>query len=295
MTSDSPTAEIPAAPPPNSGQGLPKRVYVREPHGDPRHSRPCRREHYRMTVAYDGTDFYGWQKQEPKGEEPKRTVQGVLEATLRTFLRDPQITLHGASRTDSGVHAMGQCAAFMAATPIPVERMAHAVSSRLPDDIRVLSCEIAPPNFNVIGGAKTKQYRYRFHTGEHRPLFNRRVVYHTGYVLNVEAMKQGAALSPGGKELAADTTAGHGRESTIREIHDCQIETPPGYPNEVHVVISGSGFLYNTVRIIAGTLLEIGRGHFPPEQVTVAFEKKDRHYSGPTMPAVGLCLEWIKY
>lgn len=294
MTSNTPVPD-PAVPLPNHGLGVPRRVVVREPHGDPRHLRPCTRQHYKMTVAYDGTEFYGWQKQEPKGEEPKRTVQGVLENTLRVFLRDPQIMLHGASRTDSGVHAVGQSAAFMAATPIPVERMAHAITSRLPADIQVLSCEIAPENFNVIGGAKTKQYRYRFHTGEHRPLFSRNFVYHTGYALDLAAMQHGATLFPGVKDLAAYTTAGHGRESTIREIHACAIETPEGLPGEVHVVISGSGFLYNTVRIIAGTLLEVGRGHFPPEQITKAFEMKDRRYSGPTMPPQGLCLEWIKY
>jgi tRNA pseudouridine38-40 synthase len=246
---------------------------------------------YRIVVAYDGSQFHGWQKQEPPDNPPLRTVQGVLNMALMKLLRQP-VNLVGASRTDAGVHALGQVAQFDAATSIPLERLQHAITSRLPTDIEVRHVEIAPPYFQAIGDAVSKQYRYRFHNIQERPLTLRHTVYHCDYPLNVEAMNDAAGRLIGEHDFAGFSAASHGRQTTVRTIHDCHVLRDG---QQVHVVVAGSGFLYNMVRIIAGTLLDAGRGRCQPTRIDEILATADRRLAGPTLPPEGLCLEWIRY
>ena len=248
-------------------------------------------QRYKITLAYDGSDFHGWQKQIPPDGEPLRTVAGVVEDTLRHVLRQP-ITLVGASRTDAGVHALGQVAHFDADTPIPIERLAQAVNSRLPGDIEVLTFEPADLRFDAISDAVSKQYRYRiFHT-ERRPLQQRHCVWHCWTPLDMGRMTAAAVRIVGTQDFEGFAAAGHGRATTVRTVTRCEVERDDP---EVHIVVQGTGFLYNMVRIIAGTLVEVGRGRFEPDQIDRLLTSRDRRQAGPTLPAHGLWLEWIKY
>ncbi|MEL7087774.1 MAG: tRNA pseudouridine(38-40) synthase TruA [Planctomycetota bacterium] len=264
---------------------------------------------YKLTVAYDGSAFHGWQKQQPKDQPWPRTVEGELEQTLLRVLRQPPeaIGLLGASRTDTGVHAIGQVCHFNADTPIPLERLCKAINSRLPEDIDARHVEVVPPEFDAIRDATDKQYRYRILNAPFRPLGLRRLVYHEWSTLNLDAMRDAARRLVGTHDVEGFASAAHGRQTTIRTIHDCQIEAHPlpgGYATdisggaggrELHIVISGSGFLYNMVRIVAGTLIEIGLGKMPPERIDEILATKNRRLAGTTLPPNGLCLEWIRY
>ena len=250
---------------------------------------------YKLTIAYDGHGYHGWQKQEPPGVRGGlRTVQGVVEKVARELLKQP-VHLQGASRTDAGVHANGQVALVDAATRIPVERLAQAFNARLPGSIEVRHAEIVDPTFD-IRAAVTKQYRYRIWNTPRRPLGMRHLVYHFWTPLDVDRMDDAARRLVGEHDFASFTAAGHGRLSTVRTIHRCTAERCTGCGgDEVHVVVEGNGFLYNMVRIIVGTLIEVGRGYWPPEQLDEILAAKDRRAAGRTAPPEGLCLEWIQY
>ena len=249
---------------------------------------------YKLSVAYDGTGFHGWQEQNPPDGEPLRTVQAELRRAAQVALKQP-IVVQGASRTDSGVHALGQVAQFDAETRIPIDRIPKAINSKLPPDVEVRdACEVAS-GFDCISDAVNKQYRYRIWTSEHRPLMYRHVVHHYFKELDVQRMSLMATRIIGEHDFESFATSNHGRLTTVRRVFDCRVEREPSGRPEVHLVISGNGFLYNMVRIIAGTLVECGRGHWEPEHVDEIIAAKDRRAAGPTLPPQGLCLEWIKY
>jgi tRNA pseudouridine38-40 synthase len=220
-------------------------------------------------------------------------VQGELETAVLATVQQP-VNLFGASRTDSGVHALGQVAQFDAATRIPVERLADAINSRLPEDAEVLSAEVAPPDFDAISGARSKQYRYRILCTRRRALHLRKYVYRCWWDLDLAKMNEAAALLMGEHDFSSFCAAGSPRQSNVRTVHNCAVESAPDL-SQLHIVISGNGFLYNMVRIIAGTLVEVGRGMMPVAQVAQALAENNRRLSGPTLPAEGLWLEWIKY
>ena len=252
---------------------------------------------YKMTIAYDGTAFHGWQKQEPPGLEPLRTVQGVVQRATMEVMKQ-RVEVVGASRTDAGVHARGQVAHFSAATRIPLERIHMAINSRLPRDVEVMAVEEVHAEFDAISDAKHKRYRYRVYNSTHRPLDKRFCVWHCWLRLDIERMNIAAKKLIGTHDVAGLANADHGRDYTVRTIFDCFVEQSPAFMHddpEVHIVVEGSGFLYNMVRIIAGTLIEVGRGHFEPEIIDRILETADRRLAGPTLPPEGLCLEWIRY
>jgi tRNA pseudouridine38-40 synthase len=251
---------------------------------------------YRLTVAYDGTDFHGWQRQEPKDKPALRTVQGVLEDAVADLL-GRRVDVTGASRTDSGVHAVGQVAAFTADVRVPVERLPAAISSRLPPDVRVLHAETAPDGFDPISDARSKCYRYTIeHTSHPRnpfPLFDRNFVFATPYRLDPERMQAAAGQFLGTYDCVSFAQINHGRATTVRTIFDCCVRVPA--PRRVEIEISSNGFLYNMVRIVAGTLLEVGRGRIEPGAIRDIAASCDRSRAGPTLPPHGLCLRWIWY
>ena len=281
------------------------------------------RHRYKLTLAYEGTDFAGWQKQEPPdrdaapdpitGERPRtelRTVQGVVERALRQTVRE-QITLTGASRTDAGVHAIGQVASFASEPDTargvgwPPDRgtdtLVRALNSRLPPDVLCTHAEPVPLSFDPISDATSKQYTYTIRTGPVRPLFDRRTVYHCHHPLDADRMRKAAAHLVGEHDFAAFAQINHGRRTTVRTVFDCGVEEPgqgsshDGQSGLVRIRITGSGFLYNMVRIIAGTLVEVGRGKTDPDAIPGVLASKDRTEAGPTLAPEGLRLEWISY
>ncbi|MFM9995491.1 MAG: tRNA pseudouridine synthase A [Phycisphaerales bacterium] len=342
---------------------------------------------YKLTIAYDGTGFSGWQKQEPPVSQaeidaragttwsmfspyavkhgvvpsgllaneyrdadgtvrsPLRTVQGVVERAVRSLVGEPVIVM-GASRTDSGVHARGQVAAFTCGgsdeeadptggapaesltsspphflSPNPPQRehgwpvsrgtnrLAAAINARLPEDVVVLAAEGVDPAFDPISDCEAKGYSYTLHIGPERPLFDRQFVHHVRTPLDVDAIRRAAERIVGEHDFAAFAKAGHGRESTVRTVFECRVaeagteghrdegtkEGPERTSGRLRIEVSGNGFLYNMVRIIAGTLVDAGRGKLTPDDVAAAIETGDRRRAGPTLPPHGLCLEWIRY
>ena len=251
---------------------------------------------FRLLIAYDGTDFHGWQRQEPPGRAPLRTVQGVLEEAV-AVVTGSNVPVVGASRTDAGVHAIGQVAAFTADTKVPVDKMALAINARLPADVRVRSAAVAHDRFDPISDCVSKCYRYTIRHSDRglggEDLFTRRTVWHTWHRLDVDAMRSTAAALAGTHDFAAFAQVNHGRESTVRTIHGCTVLSPA--PGLAVIEVAGSGFLYNMVRIIAGTLVEAGRGKLGPEDVRRALATGDRSTTGQTLPPHGLRLEWVRY
>jgi tRNA pseudouridine38-40 synthase len=253
---------------------------------------------YRLTIAYDGTDFHGWQKQDPPGAEPLRTVQLVMERAVADVVRQ-EISVVGASRTDAGVHALGQVVAFSCDKDFEPAKLAAALNARLPDDAQVRDADVAADDFSPISEAIAKGYRYRIAWGRGkpgdlpRPLFARATTYWTPYELDPVRMNEAARRLIGEHDFASFTRKNHDRESTVRTVHDCQV-TATGM-RRLRVDVSGDGFLYNMVRIIAGTLVEIGRGRIEPSAVGDILAAADRAAAGPTLPPEGLCLMWVKY
>jgi tRNA pseudouridine38-40 synthase len=251
---------------------------------------------YRLTIAYDGTDFHGWQRQEPADAPPLRTVQGVLQEAVADLI-GTRVDVVGASRTDSGVHAVGQVAAFSADVRVPIERLAAAITARLPQDVQVLAAERTHGGFNPIGDAKSKCYRYTVEHTSHphhpRPLFDRNTVFATPYTLDVARMRRAAGQLVGTYDCVAFAQINHGRATTVRSVYGCTVHERPD--RRVEIEIAGSGFLYNMVRIVAGTLVEVGRGRIAPEDIPAIIKSKDRRRAGPTLPPHGLCLRWIWY
>jgi tRNA pseudouridine38-40 synthase len=258
---------------------------------------------YKLTVAYDGTDFHGWQRQVTAEGRVLRTVQGVLEATAREVLGLPGIDVVGASRTDAGVHALGQVAAFSAETSIPLEKLPAALTSRLPDDVHVRHAAIVHDDFDPIAHAVRKCYRYSIahggpETGIHQrfhlpPLFDRRFVWFTFHPLDVAAMNQAAQHLLGEHDFTSFAQINHGRQSPVRSIFSCSVRATA--IDRCEIEVEGSGFLYNMVRIIAGTLAEVGRGRMLPGEIAELLAARDRRRAGPTLPPHGLCLQWVRY
>lgn len=251
---------------------------------------------YRLTIAYDGTAFHGWQRQEPKDAAPLRTVQGVVQEAVAALIGQ-RVDVVGASRTDSGVHAIGQVAAFTADVRVPIERLAAAITARLPADVQVIDAAETDDTFNPIGDARSKCYRYTIEHTSHphhpRPLFDRNLVFATPYPLDAGRMRDAAAALVGTHDCVSFAQINHGRATTVRTIFDCSVRTPSA--RRVEIEITANGFLYNMVRIVAGTLLEVGRGRIAADSMREIIAARDRRRAGPTLPPHGLCLRWIWY
>jgi tRNA pseudouridine38-40 synthase len=239
-----------------------------------------------MTLAYDGTFYHGWQEQ--PGEV---TVQGALVENLAPILRD-RPAVEGASRTDSGVHALGQVVAIRTASTIDIRRLHSAINSRLPDDMAVTDMREARPDFRPSSDATGKHYRYRLYRGPFRPIFEGRFVWHWYWPLNIEAMRAAAQLMVGEHDFASFQARGGNREVTVRNL--TRVDVVEAGP-ELHIEVEGDRFLYRMVRNMVGTLTEVGRGHRPPEWVQAVLEARDRRAAGPTAPPEGLCLMEVRY
>lgn len=238
----------------------------------------------RLTVAYDGTHYHGWQLQ-----KNGITIESELNRCLKELLGE-EIQVIGASRTDSGVHALGNIAVFDTAGRIPAEKVSYALNRRLPEDIRILGSEEVPPDWHPRRVVSRKTYEYRIYRGAF-PLPTRRL--YTLFVyrpVDIERMRRAAEYLEGEHDFKSFCQTGAQVESTVRTLFSVRVlEEGP----EAIIRVCGNGFLYNMVRILAGTLLEIGYGKLNPEDMPRILAQKDRSSAGPTAPAHGLTL--IKY
>jgi tRNA pseudouridine38-40 synthase len=245
---------------------------------------------FKLTLAYDGTDFLGWQRQ-PR----RRTVQGVLEETLSRVLQE-KIIAKSSGRTDTGVHALAQVVRFESSTPHPPEVILKALNAELPDDMFVFEVSQAPPNFDPIRDAVRKRYRYVIQDGRVRDIFDRQYVWQVYRRLDVELMKQAAQHLVGTHDFESFESHGSSRLTTIRTIYDLLVERREGERTDrIIIEVEADGFLYNMVRNIAGTLMLVGKGKHPPDWPLEILAAKDRRVCGPTAPAQGLFMLWVAY
>jgi len=240
----------------------------------------------KLTVAYDGSEYHGWQIQ-----PGKRTIQASLTQAIQDLIGS-EVRVFGASRTDAGVSALGQVALVQIDSAIPVENLAKAITHRLPSDIAVTEAVEVPQGFDVIGAVKNKLYRYTIFTGPLRPVLQIRHCWHLPAVLDAAAMNEAAKILVGEKDFKSFASADDQRQSSVRTIFRCDV-TRKG--DLVYVDIEGDGFLYNMVRNIVGTLVEIGLDRYKPEKINEILKARDRTAAGQIAPAAGLCLMWIKY
>ncbi len=240
----------------------------------------------KLVVAYDGTAYCGWQVQ-PNAI----TVEGVLNKTLSNLLGE-SITVIGASRTDSGVHAMGNVAVFDTESRIPAEKFSYALNQRLPEDIRVQSsCEV-PLDYHPRHQNCSKTYQYRIVNREFPNPMKRLYAHFVYYKMDVAKMQEAAAYLVGEHDFKSFCSIHTQVKETVRTIYALQVEQ---VEDEVVITIKGNGFLYNMVRIIAGTLMQVGLGYKTAEEIKTILEAKERSMAGPTAPACGLTLVQIEY
>lgn len=239
-----------------------------------------------LVVAYDGTDYHGWQFQ-----PGVPTIEGELNKALRELLGE-EVSVIGASRTDSGVHALCNAAVFDTDTKIPAEKLSYALNQRLPEDIKIQKSMEVVSDFHPRHCKSRKTYEYRILNCEF-PLPTKIRYSHFTYVhLDEEKMQKASDYLVGEHDFKSFCAAGAVTETTIRTIYTLSVKRQE---NEIIIRVCGNGFLYNMVRIIAGTLMEVGRGSYAPEKVKDIIESKDRAAAGPTAPACGLTLaayEW---
>lgn len=240
----------------------------------------------KLIIAYDGINYCGWQIQ-----NNAITVQQKLqEACQKLFSREINCT--GASRTDTGVHALGQVAVIEVDTTIPTSRIPYALNAHLPKDIVIVGAEDVPEDFHPRYGAKQKTYVYKIYNGEFPIPQYRHYAYFYGKTLDTAKMHIGAQYLMGSHDFKAFCSAGSSVKSTFREIYHC------GVTMEDHLIsisITGNGFLYNMVRIIVGTLMDIGLGKKKPEDMKAIIASLNREKAGVTAPARGLTLVNIQY
>lgn len=239
----------------------------------------------RLTVAYDGTNYHGWQVQ-----NNGITIESELNRCLTDLLREP-IGVIGASRTDSGVHALGNIAVFDTTSRMPAEKISYALNQRLPEDIRVQRSEEVADDWHPRKCASRKTYEYRIYRAEFPMPVKRLYSLFTYHELDVNRMQEAAAYLEGEHDFKSFCQTGAQVESTVRTLYSVEVEEQGG--NDLVIRVCGNGFLYNMVRIIAGTLLEIGQGKKDPMDIFAILEAKDRSAAGPTAPAHGLTL--MKY
>ena len=240
----------------------------------------------KLTVAYDGTDYCGWQIQ-----KNGVTVEEVLNRALSRLIGD-RVTVIGASRTDAGVHAQGNVAVFDTDTRIPAERIAYAVNALLPEDVVVVSSGEVPAGWHPRKCVSVKTYEYRILNREFPDPVRRRDTYFVPFQLDLDRMRQAAEYLKGEHDFKSFCSAQTTVEDTVRTIYALDIRKEEDF---ITILVRGNGFLYNMVRIIAGTLAGVGRGYFEPRDVARMLEEKDRAKAGVTAPPQGLTLVGIEY
>src|SRR5262252_8006583 len=241
----------------------------------------------KLILSYDGSDFNGWQTQ-----PGYRTVQETLEKAIAALTGEPRIRVNASGRTDAGVHAVGQVVNFYSNTAHPAEVLVRAINAHLPPDVVVREAADVPEAFDANRDAKRKLYRYIVHDGPVPDLFMRRYCHHTRYRLDAAAMARAAACLRGTHDFRSFETEWPNRASSVRTITHLAINR---FGDWIWLEVEADGFLYNMVRAIAGTLINVGRGYWPESQVAEILHAEDRREAGPTAPAEGLFLMRVTY
>lgn len=246
----------------------------------------------KLTIAYDGTNYCGWQIQ---NNGP--SVEGMVDEALARLLPEEKPRITGASRTDSGVHARGNVAVFDTAGSVPAARFAPAVNRYLPPDIRILGSEEVPPEFHPRFTAHTKTYLYQIDNNRIPDPLQRLYRYHYSYPLDLARMQEAAEYLVGEHDFTSfvnpDSQVFEHNGDAVRTIYE--ISVTGSADGSVAFRISGNGFLYHMIRIIVGTLLQVGTGRRRPEDIPEILAEKDRTAAGPTVPANGLLLQKLDY
>ena len=240
----------------------------------------------KLTISYDGTGYKGWQKQ-----ANGKTIQEELEKAIKKVFGKHHI-LYGASRTDAGVHAKAQVANFKTSSSIPLKKIPKALNSYLKEDIAVTKAEEAPGGFHARFDAKNKHYRYIVLLSQHRDPFSEKYAWRISYKLDIPLMRKEAKALIGKHDFKSFQASDKRERSSVRKIASLSIKKRK---NELIFDIEGDGFLYNMVRNIVGTLVDIGRGYLPEGSMKKILKSCDRKKAGPTAPAKGLTLIEVKY
>ncbi|MBQ7841419.1 MAG: tRNA pseudouridine(38-40) synthase TruA [Lachnospiraceae bacterium] len=242
---------------------------------------------FKITIQYEGTRYQGWQKQ----GSTDNTLQGKFEALLTRMAKAP-VEIAASGRTDAGVHAWGQVANFHMDTEMMPKELMEKINSYLPEDVAVISCEEVPERFHSRLNAKKKTYRYRILNSPVPSVFDRRYVWQLPDRLDVEAMKKASCFFLGTHDFKSFTSAKKSKKSTVRSIQSIEIER---VGNEVVLTFTGDGFLFHMVRILTGTLVEVGLGKRNAEEMEQLLLACDRQLAGPLAPACGLALMRVYY
>lgn len=249
------------------------------------------KRNYKMTISYDGTRYYGWEHQPGQ----PMTIQGKLETVLSRMVGAPEdkpVTVIGAGRTDAGVHARAQTANVLLDTDLSEQEIQAYLNRYLPEDISVDELKICADRFHSRFKAVGKTYCYTCYCGEAKPVFDRRYVTILDKMPDTERMREAADLLTGMHDYRSFCGNSHMKKSTIRVVDQIEIRRKGPY---IRFVFHGNGFLQNMVRILTGTLLEVGEGKRAPGEMTALLEAKDRRLAGPTAPAKGLTLMQVEY
>ncbi len=249
--------------------------------------------YFKLTIAYDGTDFHGWQMQ-----SSKPTIQGEIVGVLRQLTQE-NIVLHGTGRTDAGVHALGQVGSFRTQSALLAGDFQRALNALLPPTIRIVSAEEVGPNFSARFSSRGKTYRYRLYRGRVVPPMTWRYVLHYPYPLDEDAMRDAAARFVGVHDFtsfAASTGSEDDDKERImdRQIYSTELVRSPDN-EELVFTVHGRSFLRYMVRKMVGTLLDVGRGKLAPEEIDRLYVLRDRSKSGPTVPSQGLCMVSVEH
>lgn len=240
----------------------------------------------KLTIEYDGKEYKGWQKQ------PKHlNIQGEIENAIKTITGE-EVELIGSGRTDAGVHAFGQVANFKIESDFPIDKIATAINSQLKKSIKVLKAEEVPLEFHSRYHCHQKTYAYIIDNSEQGTAIYRNTTHHISKPLNIENMQKAANYLVGEHDFSSFKSSGTSSKSSVRTIYQAQVLKEQ---TRVVIMLTGNGFLYNMVRIIAGTLVEFGMGDRLPEEMKDIIEAKDRQKAGKTLPAQGLFLMNVNY
>ena len=245
---------------------------------------------YRLTLAYDGTDFSGWQAQ-----PGRRTVQGVVEDAWQQITGE-SVRVTATSRTDAGVHALGQVVGVETQTHLSKDQLLRALNAKLPDDVVLYTVEPTREGFHVTHDAVGKRYRYQIHNDRTPPLLERRYVWHIPQPLDEQAMHCAGQELVGKHDFASFQSTGSQRESTVRMITKIDVSRGKAErSSKVWIEVDGDGFLYNMVRILVGTFVEVGLGKRPKSWPAEVLAARDRRQAGKTAPPQGLLLLYVAY
>ena len=240
----------------------------------------------KLTIEYDGKDFNGWQKQ-----PNKLNIQGEIERAIYNITKE-EVDLIGSGRTDAGVHALGQVANFKTNSQISIEKLPLAINSQLKNSIVIKEAEEVNERFHSRYNAKRKSYRYIINNSKCGTAIYRNLEYSYPFKLDAEKMKQASKYFEGEHDFKAFKSSGTSSKNSVRTIYKAIVKQEG---EKIIIELTGNGFLYNMVRIISGTLLDVGLGKIQPEEIPEMIESKDRQRAGKTLPAHGLYLVEVKY